>query len=69
MQVRRALEHGLHSGLIKQRSGKFRLGLDRRDYAIFRRFKQIHTEPSGKNSSTLFQVVKVFSYMNNINQR
>ncbi|XP_076267453.1 uncharacterized protein LOC143200733 [Rhynchophorus ferrugineus] len=42
MQVRRALEHGLHSGLIKQKSGKYSLGLDKRDYAIFRRFRQVN---------------------------
>lgn len=44
VQVRRALEHGLQSGLIKHRSGKFTLGLDRKDYAIFRRFRQF-TDP------------------------
>ncbi|XP_030764110.1 serine/arginine-rich splicing factor 11-like isoform X1 [Sitophilus oryzae] len=41
MQVRRALEHGINSGLIKQKGGKYSLGLDKRDYAIFRRFRQI----------------------------
>ncbi|XP_050305957.1 serine/arginine-rich splicing factor 11-like [Anthonomus grandis grandis] len=46
MQVRRALDHGLHTGLIRHRSGKYVLGLDKRDYAIFRRFRQIAPSPT-----------------------
>ncbi|CAH0561209.1 unnamed protein product [Brassicogethes aeneus] len=38
VQVKRALKQGLETGLIKQRSGKYRLGLDAKDYAIYKSF-------------------------------
>jgi len=47
MQVHRALEHGLKSGLIKHRRGKYCLGLDKRDYAIFKRFTKVTDPYSG----------------------
>ncbi|XP_066259494.1 uncharacterized protein [Euwallacea similis] len=36
MKVRKALEYGLQSGLIKQTRGKYSLGLNKRDYATCR---------------------------------
>lgn len=41
MQVRSALRHGLDTGLLKHRGGKYRLGLDARDYATYRNFKKL----------------------------
>ncbi|KAJ8936392.1 hypothetical protein NQ318_010799 [Aromia moschata] len=41
VQIRRAIRHGVESGLIKQKGGKFRLGLASKDYAVFRNFQKI----------------------------
>ncbi|KAH1007445.1 hypothetical protein HUJ04_004675 [Dendroctonus ponderosae] len=50
LQVKRALEHGVHSGLIRQRGGKYSLGFDRKDYAIYKRFKHF-TDANGDCNS------------------
>ncbi|KAJ8946793.1 hypothetical protein NQ314_008776 [Rhamnusium bicolor] len=40
VHIRKALKHGVESGLIKQKGGKFKLGLDTKDYAIFKSFQK-----------------------------
>lgn len=41
MQIRRALKHGVQNGLLKQRGGKFVLGIHPRDFALFKSFQQM----------------------------
>ncbi|XP_018576411.1 splicing regulatory glutamine/lysine-rich protein 1-like [Anoplophora glabripennis] len=41
VHIKKALRHGVHTGLIKQKGGKFRLGLDSKDYAIFKNFQKL----------------------------
>lgn len=41
MQIRRALKHGVQNGLLKQRGGKFLLGIHPRDFALFKSFQQM----------------------------
>ncbi|XP_074031954.1 uncharacterized protein [Leptinotarsa decemlineata] len=41
LQVKKALRTGLKTGLLKEVSGKFKLGLDPRDYAVFKNFRQL----------------------------
>nr|CAH7738875.1 unnamed protein product [Callosobruchus chinensis] len=40
VQVKRALQHGVSRGLIKQRSGKYRLALDQKDFTIYKSLKK-----------------------------
>ncbi|KAJ8916874.1 hypothetical protein NQ315_005881 [Exocentrus adspersus] len=40
MQIRRALKHGVQNGLIKQRAGKFSLGIHPKDFALYKSFQQ-----------------------------
>lgn len=41
IHIKKALRHGVHTGLIKQKGGKFKLGLDSKDYAIFKEFQKL----------------------------
>ncbi|XP_018576412.1 uncharacterized protein LOC108914959 [Anoplophora glabripennis] len=41
MQIRRALKHGVQNGLLKQRGGKFVLGIHPRDFALYKSFQQM----------------------------
>lgn len=41
VHIKKALRHGVQTGLIKQKAGKFRLGLDSKDYAIFKNFQKL----------------------------
>ncbi|XP_066153040.1 uncharacterized protein [Euwallacea fornicatus] len=48
LKVRRALEYGLQSGLIKHIGGKYSLGLKKHDFAICRKF----TDPNSDNNGS-----------------
>ncbi|KAJ8916838.1 hypothetical protein NQ315_005845 [Exocentrus adspersus] len=41
--IRKALMQGVQTGLIKHKGGKFKLGLDSKDYAIFKSFQKRKT--------------------------
>ncbi|XP_060532050.1 uncharacterized protein DDB_G0284459-like [Cylas formicarius] len=48
VQVKRALVHGISSGLVKQKRGKYVLGLDDKDYTIFKKFSAVRTPLEAK---------------------
>ncbi|CAH1993177.1 unnamed protein product [Acanthoscelides obtectus] len=45
IQVKKALQHGVSRGLINQRSGKYRLALDQKDFTIYKSLKKTGSLP------------------------
>lgn len=41
LPIVKALKHGVQTGLIKRKNGKYKLGLDAKDYSVYKNFQRM----------------------------